>query len=56
MDIHWTPQDHAQVAKDGRLVVEIETKKEDRQDLPGWLDKKNKWVRVFDVKTDRDGR
>ena len=40
--------------KDGRLVVHDRAKTEDLNDgLPGWLEKKNKWVRVFDVKTDQ---
>ena len=39
--------------KDGRLVVQIESAKDDRQ-APGWLDKKGKWVRVFDVKIDAE--
>ncbi len=37
--------------KDGRLVVNIEREKGD-DERPGWLDKKNRWVRIFDVKTD----
>lgn len=36
--------------KDGRLVVQI---KREKGDAPpdDWLEKKNKWVRIFDVKT-----
>lgn len=40
--------------KDGRLVMEI-TKKPDEADnkpLKGWLSKKGKWVKVFDVQTE----
>jgi hypothetical protein len=37
--------------KDGRLVVQVERNKDD-DELPGWLDKKSTWVRIFDVKTD----
>jgi hypothetical protein len=36
--------------RDGRLVVSIQREQEDTE-LPGWLTKKGKWVRVFDVKT-----
>ena len=37
--------------KDGRLVMEIERKKgdSDSKEPEGWLAKKTKWVRVFDV-------
>ena len=37
--------------KDGRLVMEIERKKgdSDAKEPEGWLAKKTKWVRVFDV-------
>ena len=37
--------------KDGRLSVEITKKKGDKK-LAGWIDKKDKWVRVFDAKTE----
>ena len=36
--------------RDGRLVVQIE--KLEGEKLPGWLAKKDKWVRIFDVETD----
>ena len=41
--------------KDGRLAVEIE-KREGRRakTMPGWIAKKDKWVRIFDVKTDAE--
>ena len=33
-------------SKDGRLAVEIDREKDDRaRDMPGWIDKKGKWVR-----------
>jgi len=52
-DIHGSRKITLKSQKDGRLVVHVEKKKEDlNTDLPGWLEKKNKWVRVFDVKTD----
>ena len=38
--------------KDGRLVMEIERKKGDcelKEEPPGWLAKKTKWVRVYDA-------
>jgi hypothetical protein len=37
--------------KDGRLTMEI-TKKDEDEKMPGWLEKKNKWIRIFDVKLD----
>ena len=37
--------------KDGRLVVEIERKKEEGP-IEGWDDKKGKYVKIFTVKTD----
>ena len=37
--------------KDGRLVVEIERKK-DEKPIEGWEDKKGKYVKIFKVKTD----
>jgi len=37
--------------KDGRLVVEIERKK-DEEPLEGWEDKKGKYVKIFKVQTD----
>jgi hypothetical protein len=38
--------------KDGRLIVQIEKKKDDKP-IDGWLAKKNKgWVRVFETKTE----
>ena len=37
--------------KDGRLVVEIERKK-DEKPLEGWEDKKSKYVKIFKVQTD----
>jgi len=41
--------------KDGRLVVQIERKKDDSNvELEGWLEKKGKCVRIFDVKTDQN--
>jgi hypothetical protein len=42
-------------AKDGRLVVEIERKKGDddlKTDPDGWLAKKTKWIRVYEVQTE----
>lgn len=39
--------------KDGRLIAQIESTKDDEQ-MPNWLDKKGKWVRVFDVKIDAE--
>ena len=42
-------------AKDGRLAVEITKKKgDDKISMPGWLAKKDRWVRVFDAKTDAE--
>ena len=38
--------------KDGRLVVEIERKKDEADQLEGWDDKKGKYVKIFKVKTD----
>ena len=39
--------------KDGRLVVEIERTKEDQnKKLEGWDDKKGKYVKIFEIKTD----
>ena len=39
--------------KDGRLVVEIERTKEDKdKPLEGWDDKKGKYVKIFKVQTD----
>jgi len=38
--------------KDGRLMVQVEKKKSDVTVLRGWLDKKGKWVRIFDTQTD----
>jgi hypothetical protein len=35
------------------LVAQIEGKKDDEQ-LPDWLDKKGKWVRVYDVRIEAD--
>jgi hypothetical protein len=42
--------------KDGRLIVEIERKKGDddlkkEQEPVGWLGKKTKWIRVYEVQT-----
>ena len=37
--------------KDGRLVVEIERKK-DEKPMEGWEDKKGKYVKIFKVQTD----
>ena len=37
--------------KDGRLIVEIERKKEEGP-IEGWEDKKGKYVKIFTVKTD----
>jgi hypothetical protein len=35
--------------------VQIERKKDDSNvELEGWLEKKGKWVRIFDVKTDQN--
>lgn len=36
--------------KDGRLIIQIKREKGDVP-LDNWLEKKNKWVRIFDVKT-----
>jgi len=40
--------------KDGRLVMQIlkREKDRDRGDIDGWLSKKGKWVKVFEVQTD----
>ena len=38
--------------KDGRLIVQVEREKSDPA-LLGWLDKKGKWTRIFDVKTEQ---
>jgi len=54
LDLNGVPEDRRitlKSQKDGRLVVQIQRQKNDG-DLPGWVDKKNKWVRVFDVSTD----
>ncbi len=37
-------------AKDGNLIVEI-AKEDDDEKMKGWINKKDKWVRVFDTKT-----
>ena len=37
--------------KDGRLIVEIERKK-DEDPIEGWEDKKSKYVKIFTIKTD----
>jgi hypothetical protein len=38
--------------KDGRLLIEIERRDEDRGDYaPGWLSKKGKWVKLFQVQS-----
>jgi len=36
--------------KDGRLIIQIKREKGDVP-LDDWLEKKNKWIRIFDVKT-----
>ena len=42
-------------SKDGRLAIEIDREKDDRaRDMPGWIDKKGKWVRLFDVQVGGD--
>jgi hypothetical protein len=54
LDLAGAPTDRKvtlKAQKDGRLVVNIERKKDDTP-LEGWLDKKGKWVRVFDIKAD----
>ena len=38
--------------KDGRLIVEIERKKETKSRMEGWDDKKGKYVKIFKVKAD----
>jgi hypothetical protein len=41
--------------KDGRLAVEVEQRKGDAEwkaEPKGWLNKKSKWVRVYDVRVD----
>jgi hypothetical protein len=38
--------------KDGRLVVEIERKRKDEEPLKGWEEKKGKYVKIFQIKTD----
>ncbi len=38
-------------AKSGRLAVEIEKQKDDRP-MPDWIDKKDRWVRIFEIKTE----
>lgn len=40
--------------KDGRLVVELERKKEDKKPIEGWEDKRNKYVKIFTIKTDAE--
>ncbi len=37
--------------KDGRLVMQI-TKRMDDEDMPGWISKKDKYVKLFDTITD----
>ncbi|MGA2254596.1 MAG: hypothetical protein ABSG53_08045 [Thermoguttaceae bacterium] len=42
--------------KDGRLAVEIAKDEKSTEKFKGWIDKKDKWVRVFDTKTtNQDG-
>lgn len=38
--------------KDGRLIMQITKKPGDKKPLSGWIDKGNKWIKVFDVMTD----
>ena len=52
MDEMMDREARLKTSKSGRLAVEIDKEKDDRaMEMPGWIDKKDKWVRIFEVKT-----
>ena len=53
MDEMMDREARLKTSKSGRLAVEIEKQKDDNpKKMPGWIDKKDKWVRIFEVKTE----